>query len=122
MSTETCTTESCGIQSEHDTASRDKTKLKATIVVLSDPKSGSQEEALGRVFNALAAAYDFKQRGDDVSVQFQGPGLAGLASSAKKTTRLTPSTRKSKTRSRVCHVAVPTCSAAVKKLKHRASI
>ena len=47
---------------------------KAAIVVLSDPKSGSQEEALGRVFNALAAAYDFKQRGDDVSVLFQGAG------------------------------------------------
>lgn len=33
---------------------------KAAIVVLADPKSGS-EEALGRLFNALAAAYDFKQ-------------------------------------------------------------
>ena len=42
--------------------------------MLSDPKSGSREESLGRVFNALAAAYDFKQRGDDVSVLFQGAG------------------------------------------------
>ncbi len=32
---------------------------KTAIVVLSEPKAGS-EEALGRVFNALAAAYDFK--------------------------------------------------------------
>ena len=31
--------------------------MKAAIIVLSDPKLGS-EEALGRVFNALAAAYD----------------------------------------------------------------
>ncbi len=47
--------------------------MKAAIVVLSDPKSGS-DEALGRFFNALAAAYDFKQRGDDVSILFQGAG------------------------------------------------
>ncbi len=47
--------------------------MKAAIIVLSDPKSGS-EEALGRVFNALAAAYDFKQQGDDVTVRFQGTG------------------------------------------------
>ena len=33
---------------------------KTAIVVLSDPNGG--EEALGRVFNALAAAYDFKQK------------------------------------------------------------
>ena len=47
--------------------------MKTAIVVLADPRSGS-DEALGRVFNALAAAYDFKQRGDDVSVLFQGAG------------------------------------------------
>jgi len=47
--------------------------MKAAIIVLSDPKNGS-EEALGRVFNALAAAYDFKQQGDDVTVLFQGTG------------------------------------------------
>ena len=47
--------------------------MKAAIIVLSDPKSGS-EEALGRMFNALAAAYDFKQRGDDVTVLFHGAG------------------------------------------------
>ncbi len=47
--------------------------MKTAIVVLSDPKSGS-EESLGRVFNALAAAYDFKQRKDDVQVLFQGAG------------------------------------------------
>ena len=58
-------------ESTHE-ATENTTKLKAAIVVLSDPNSGSQEEALGRVFNALAAAYDFKQRGDDVRVLFQG--------------------------------------------------
>lgn len=47
--------------------------MKNAIIVLSDPKNGS-EEALGRVFNALAAAYDFKQAGDDVTLLFQGAG------------------------------------------------
>ena len=74
MPTNTCTTEACGTQLETSNVNQPAAKLKAAIVVLSDPKSGSQEEALGRVFNALAAAYDFKQRGDDVSVQFQGAG------------------------------------------------
>jgi len=47
--------------------------MKAAIVVLSDPAQGS-EEALGRVFNALAATWDFKQNGDEVTLQFQGAG------------------------------------------------
>lgn len=47
--------------------------MKTAIVVLSDPKSGS-EESLGRLFNALAATYDFKQRGEDVRLYFQGAG------------------------------------------------
>jgi DsrE/DsrF-like family len=47
--------------------------MRAAVVVLSDPRSGS-EDALGRVFNALAATYDFKQRGDEVSLLFQGAG------------------------------------------------
>jgi len=46
--------------------------MKVTIIIFSDPKNG--EEALGRVFNGLAAAYDFKQAGDDISVVFQGAG------------------------------------------------
>jgi hypothetical protein len=46
---------------------------KVAIVVLSDPATQT-EESLGRTFNALAAAYDFKQRGDDVTVLFQGAG------------------------------------------------
>jgi hypothetical protein len=47
--------------------------MKAAIVVLSDPRNGS-EEALGRLLNALAAAYDFKQRGDEVTLLFLGAG------------------------------------------------
>jgi len=46
---------------------------KAAIIVLSDPKVGS-EESLGRLFNALAAVYDFKERGADVQLLFQGAG------------------------------------------------
>jgi len=45
---------------------------KTTLVVLSDPRGG--EEALGRLFNALAAAYDFAQRKQDVQIVFQGAG------------------------------------------------
>jgi hypothetical protein len=43
------------------------------IVVLSDPTSSS-DEAFGRVFNALATAYDHRQAGDDVVMLFQGAG------------------------------------------------
>jgi hypothetical protein len=46
--------------------------VKAAVVVLSDPAGG--EEALGRVFNALAAANDFFGRGETVTVLFQGAG------------------------------------------------
>ncbi len=56
--------------------------MKAAIVVLSDPKTGS-EDALGRVFNALAAAYDFKQRGDDVTILFQGAGTRWIGELSK---------------------------------------
>ncbi len=56
--------------------------MKTAIIVLSDPKSGS-EEALGRVFNALAAAYDFKKHGDNVTVLFQGAGTRWIAEVTK---------------------------------------
>ncbi len=46
---------------------------KAAVIVLSDPKAGS-EESLGRLFNALAAVYDFKERGTDVQLLFTGAG------------------------------------------------
>jgi hypothetical protein len=83
MATEVCTTGTCDAHQPHSTP-RTATTLKAAIIVLSDPKSGSQEEALGRVFNALAAAYDFKQRGDDVSVLFQGAGTRWIGELAQK--------------------------------------
>ena len=37
--------------------------MKTAVLVLSDPKSGN-DESLGRVLNALATAYDFKQKGE----------------------------------------------------------
>jgi hypothetical protein len=51
--------------------------MKAAIIVLSDPNANS-EEALGRVFNGLAAAYELKQNGDEVTVVFQGAGTRWL--------------------------------------------
>ena len=55
---------------------------KTAIVVLSDPQGG--EEALGRLFNALAATYDFKQQHQDVQLIFQGTGTrwTGLLTNA----------------------------------------
>jgi hypothetical protein len=47
--------------------------MKTAVVIMSDPKSGS-EEALGRVFNALALASECKQKGDEVAVVFNGTG------------------------------------------------
>jgi hypothetical protein len=47
--------------------------MKTAIIVLSDPKGGS-EESLGRVFNALASAYEFKINKDEVTILFQGAG------------------------------------------------
>ncbi len=47
--------------------------MKTAIVIFADPKSGT-EEALGRVFNGFAAAYDFKQAGEEVTILFQGTG------------------------------------------------
>ena len=56
--------------------------MKTAIVIFSDPKNGS-EEALGRVFNGLAAAYDFKQAGDEVSIRFQGAGTRWIGELSK---------------------------------------
>jgi len=52
--------------------------MKTAIVVLSDPESGG-EEAFGRVFNALAVAYDLKQSQEQVEVLFQGAGTRWAA-------------------------------------------
>ena len=51
--------------------------MKAAIIILSDPKSGG-EDALGRMFNGLAAAYDFKQRNVDVSIYSKALAPVGL--------------------------------------------
>ena len=56
--------------------------MKTAIVVFSDPKSGS-DDALGRVFNALAAAYDFQQNGEELTIQFQGAGSRWIAELTK---------------------------------------
>lgn len=58
--------------------------MKTAIVVLSDPKNGS-EEALGRVFNALALAAECKQKGDQVAVVFNGAGTRWPAELTKPT-------------------------------------
>ena len=57
--------------------------MKAAIIILSDPKSGS-DDAFGRVFNGLAAAYDFKQKGDEVTVLFQGTGTRWIGELQKE--------------------------------------
>lgn len=46
---------------------------KVAIIILSDPQNGG-EEAFGRAFNGLAAAWDIKQSGGEVTVTFQGTG------------------------------------------------
>ncbi|QBE62726.1 DsrE family protein [Pseudoduganella lutea] len=46
--------------------------MKAVVIILSDPNAG--EEALGRMFNGLAAAYDFQQQDTEVGIYFQGTG------------------------------------------------
>jgi len=46
--------------------------MKISIIILSDPKGG--EEALGRVFNALAVAHEGVQRSDKVEIVFNGAG------------------------------------------------
>ena len=49
-----------------------KKKMKIAIVILSDPKNG--DEALGRVFNALAVAQEGLERSDEVEIVFNGAG------------------------------------------------
>jgi len=57
--------------------------MKSAVIIMSDPKSGS-EEALGRLFNGLATAYDFKHKGDEVSILFQGAGTRWAAEVTKE--------------------------------------
>ena len=57
--------------------------MKTAILVLSDPRSGS-EEANGRLFNALAIAHDLQSRNQEVTVIFQGTGTRWPALLAQK--------------------------------------
>ncbi len=57
--------------------------MKTAVIVYSDPKNGG-EESLGRVFNALAATYDFKQQGDEVTLLFQGAGTRWVGELSKQ--------------------------------------
>jgi hypothetical protein len=56
---------------------------KTAVIVLSDPKGG--EEALGRLFNALATTLDFKNRKQEVLLVFEGTGTRWAAELVKPT-------------------------------------
>jgi hypothetical protein len=56
--------------------------MKTAIIILSDPKAGA-EEALGRVFNALALAHESRAAGDEVEVVFKGAGTRWPAELSK---------------------------------------
>ena len=55
---------------------------KTAIVVFSDPKAGN-EEALGRLFNALFVTYELKEKKQDVALMFQGAGVRWASEIAK---------------------------------------
>jgi hypothetical protein len=57
--------------------------VKTAIVILSDPRSGTEESA-GRAFNALSTAYDLKSSGEQVTILFQGTGTRWIAELSKK--------------------------------------
>jgi hypothetical protein len=58
--------------------------MKTAILILSDPKSGT-DEALGRVFNALAFAHECRAANDEVEIVFKGAGTRWPAELAKLT-------------------------------------
>lgn len=53
--------------------------MKTAIIILSDPKNGS-EEALGRVFNALAWRPNVSRRATKLRWSSMAPALAGRRS------------------------------------------
>lgn len=55
--------------------------MKTAIIILSDPKNG--DEALGRVFNALALAAEAQAKSDEVNVVFAGAGTRWPAELSK---------------------------------------
>jgi hypothetical protein len=65
------------------TTIKTKLKMKTAILILSDPKAG--DEALGRVFNALALADEALRAGDEVEVVFNGAGTRWPAELSKVT-------------------------------------
>lgn len=56
--------------------------MKVAIVVMPGSEANN-DEALGRVFNALGVAYDFKNHGDEVALVFLGAGPRWAAQIAK---------------------------------------
>ncbi len=76
-------TTACNITEHAESESHADASVKAAILILSDPSSGS-DEALGRVFNALAAAYDYKTRGEEVTILFQGAGTRWIGELQKQ--------------------------------------
>lgn len=57
--------------------------MKAAVIIMSDPKAGT-EDALGRLFNGLATAYDYKQQGDEITILFTGAGTRWAGEVTKK--------------------------------------
>lgn len=55
--------------------------MKTAIIIISDPTAG--EEALARVFNALAVAAEGKHAGDEVEISFIGTGTRWPAELSK---------------------------------------
>ncbi len=55
------------------TTIKTKLKMKTAIILISDPKSNS-DEANGRAFNALALVQECLKQGDEVEVSFIGAG------------------------------------------------
>ncbi len=60
---------------------------KVAIVILTDTEGG---DALGRVVNAMTAAKEFKEAGDDVKVLFSGTGTKWIGELAKSEHTLNP--------------------------------
>ena len=73
---------------------------------MSDPKGGSEEEALGRVFSALALASECKQKGDEVAVVFNGTGTRWPAELTKLSHPAMTSTIRFAMSCKVPHAAV----------------
>ena len=55
--------------------------MKTAIIVLSDPKN--DDDALGRLFNALAAAWDYRNAGSEITILFRGAGTRWIAELTK---------------------------------------